>query len=118
MAIVWKELGGAKISQGTFEAKHNTQTWVQVECGFKPKYIAVYTKNGSVYVSNVYDETLSTLTIFYVLKHGSEVVVNDAHSISTSDNRCGRIIAVNDTGFRVGEMNITTNKTMYYFAVG
>ena len=114
MAIVWEELGNARLSQGTFEATGN-----QVECGFKPKYIAVYNRvTSGVEICNIYDETLSANTIFYSYNNGSDIKVESAQSISSSTNMVGRITEVNDTGFRVSSLSTSSEKTMYYFAVG
>jgi len=121
MAMVWQEIGiiGAKLSQGSFEATHNTTYYAEVECGFKPKYIAIQSRNySSVIACSIYDESLSTSTVFYAYQNGAENIVDETHSMSGSSNRNGCIVGVTDTGFKVGNMDETSEKTMYYFAVG
>jgi len=122
VGIVWKELnpsgsGNEKISSGKFEAYDSTYYYTMVECGFTPKYIAVYTRGASINICSIYDETLSKSKVYYSHKNGSELIIDDNMSMSSAEKE-GCIIGTTDSGFKVRNVNTSSDKTMYYFAIG
>lgn len=91
---------------GTFTNSTSAQT--TVNCGFKPKYLAVTFSSPSL--SWTYDERQST-TQFFI--SGSATYLQKVNLSTTNTNR---LYSINNDGFTLNKMS--TAGTGYYFAIG
>lgn len=121
MSIVWKELGsgGAKIASGQITDDGGISAFRQIECGFKPKYICVHTSDClTLETCCIYNEEVSKTKVFYAWENGSDYKISDYIFMTDDEWRQGNIREVNDTGFKIGRIMISSNVPLQYFAVG
>lgn len=103
--------GGAKVKTGTFQT--STSGTVTVNCGFKPKYLALEgdgSTSSAGHFMNVYNEDTSNTYSYYASASAYPTKKNNGASSNGS-------ITITSTGFTY-YFGVSPARTVRYFAIG
>lgn len=100
-----------KVKTGTFSS--STSGTTTINCGFKPKYVAIAGNYGTTLQMSTYNSDYSTSKIY---RANSNTTSGYAQTAAIPNSTSAIINSITDTGFTVGR---TANAVSYnYFAIG
>lgn len=108
VSITLNVSGNVKVKTGTFYGGKNGR--VNVNIGFKPKFLAILTSNTSSSAMIIYNEELSTTQFHYA---GASTYAS-MKNLGTSSNYF--LYSINDDGFTMNKYSTASDS--YYFAIG